>query len=58
MPLSLDFDRLGPLGFTGRQHVRDLWQQKNLPDVDTAKGVLPITIPAHGVMLYKLTLAR
>ncbi|MEI9863739.1 MAG: NPCBM/NEW2 domain-containing protein [Limisphaerales bacterium] len=34
-----------------------LWRQKNLPDVD-AKGVLPLTIPAHGVLLYKLTAAE
>jgi len=26
--------------------------------VDTAKDSLPMTIPAHGVMLYKLTAAK
>jgi alpha-galactosidase len=58
LPVSLDFDQLAQLGLTGRQHVRDLWRQKDLPDADTAKGVWPMTIPAHGVMLYKLTAAR
>jgi alpha-galactosidase len=36
--------------------VRDLWRQKDLPDIaDTIKEDLSMTIPAHGVMLYKLT---
>jgi alpha-galactosidase len=55
IPVNLNFDQFAKLGFTGRQHVRNLWLQRNLPDVDAAKSVLPITIPAHGVMLYKLT---
>ncbi len=54
---GLEFNQLTKLGFTGKQHVRDLWRQKNLPDVDPATGVLPLTIPAHGVVLYKLTTA-
>jgi alpha-galactosidase len=56
-PASLDFDKAA-LGFTGRQQVRDLWRQKNLPDMDEAQAVLPIRIPAHGVVLYKLTTAK
>jgi len=28
-----------------------------LPDVDVATGVLKMTIPVHGVVLYKLTVA-
>jgi alpha-galactosidase len=58
LPVSLDFDKLAQLGLTGRQHVRDLWRQKDLPEADPAKGTWPMTIPAHGVMLYKLTAAR
>jgi alpha-galactosidase len=57
-PVSQDFNQLAQLGFTGTQHVRDLWRQKNLADVDAAAGVLPLTIPGHGVLLYKLTAAK
>ena len=57
-PATLDFDRLGQLGFSGKQHVRDLWRQSDLRDVDATSGVLPLTIPAHGVVLYKLTAAK
>jgi alpha-galactosidase len=56
-PASLEFNQLAQLGFTGAQHVRDLWRQSNLPDVDAATGVLKMTIPVHGVVLYKLTSA-
>ena len=57
-PENLQFKSLVPLGFTGTQHVRDLWRQKNLADVNAADGILPLTIPAHGVVLYKLTAAN
>ena len=54
-PLELNFDKLASLGLTGKQHVRDLWRQQNLPDVNAATGTLKMTLPVHGVMLYKLT---
>jgi alpha-galactosidase len=57
-PVNLDFNQLAAFGFTGKQHVRDLWRQKDLADIDAANGVLPLTIPTHGVMLYKLTKAK
>ncbi len=57
-PVKLDFNQLAALGYKGRLHVRDLWRQNDLPDVDAANGVLPLTIPAHGVVLYKLTAAK
>ncbi len=57
-PVKLEFNQLASLGFKGRRHVRDLWRQSDLPDVDTAKGILPLTIPAHGVLLYKLSPAK
>ena len=57
-PANLQFNQLAQLGFTGQQHVRDLWRQSDLPDVDATSGVLPLTIPAHGVVLYKLTAAK
>lgn len=56
---TIRFNKLVYAGFKGRIHVRDLWRQKDLPDVaDPIQGALTMTIPAHGVMLYKLTEAQ
>ena len=57
-PANLDFKSLAQLGFSGQQHVRDLWRQKDLADVNAAAGSLPLAIPAHGVVLYKLTAVK
>jgi alpha-galactosidase len=57
-PVNLEFNQLALLGFNGRLHVRDLWRQSDLPDVDAAKSVLPLAIPGHGVQLYKVSPAR
>jgi alpha-galactosidase len=56
-PLKLDFKQFTQLNLSGKQHVRDLWRQKNLPDVDT-DGTIELTVPAHGVELYKFTSAK
>jgi hypothetical protein len=35
--------------------VRDLWRQKDLPDInDTTREMLAMTLPAHGVMIYRV----
>ena len=52
-----DFDNsygLSPSGLnlTGKYDVRDLWQRKDLGDVD---GTLTINVPSHGAILLKLT---
>lgn len=47
-----DFDKLG---FIGKLNVRDLWRQKDIATIDCQKDQLPITIPIHGVLLYKFT---
>jgi alpha-galactosidase len=39
------------LGLTGRQPVRDLWQQKNL---GMAQDVFRAQVPAHGAILLKI----
>ena len=57
-PVTLDFNQLAQLGFKGNQQVRDLWRQKDVTVVDPATGSLPLTIPAHGVVLYKLTTVK
>jgi alpha-galactosidase len=54
-PADLSFSDFATLNLSGKQHVRDLWRQKNLVDVDTDGGSLPLTVPAHGVVLYKFT---
>jgi alpha-galactosidase len=55
---SIEFKAFNTLGIKSRQRVRDLWRQVNLPDIEEpSKDALKITIPAHGVELYKLTAA-
>ncbi|MGO8839240.1 MAG: putative Ig domain-containing protein [Limisphaerales bacterium] len=56
---KISFNKMIYMGLTGRQHVRDLWRQQDLPDIaDTMKTSFPVTIPAHGVQLYKFTAAK
>jgi alpha-galactosidase len=50
-PADLQFKEFGKLGLSGKQHVRDLWRQKELGVVNAAKDKLPLIIPAHGVVL-------
>jgi len=49
------FNKLGKIGLSGKQHVRDLWRQQALPD---AEGKLTVSVPAHGVLLLKFTGAK
>ncbi|MGA2620286.1 MAG: glycoside hydrolase family 27 protein [Thermoguttaceae bacterium] len=52
---SIAFNKLASIGIAGKQHVRDLWRQKDLSDVqDTVK----LTIRAHGVVLLKFAPAK
>jgi alpha-galactosidase len=64
---TISFNKLHFLGFNTKQHVRDLWRQKDLPDLAAPfeKDVggplvepIKMTLPAHGVMLYKLSAAE
>ena len=57
-PMELSFKDFAKLGLAGRQVPRDLWRQKNLAAVDTAMDSLPLTIPAHGVVLCKFTTVK
>ena len=57
-PVKLDFSDFAKLNLSGKQTVRDLWRQMDVATIDTAKDSLPLTIPAHGVALYKLTAAQ
>ena len=56
-PVEISFNDFAKLNLSGKQTVRDLWRQKNVAMIDTAKDALPLTIPAHGVVLYKFTAA-
>lgn len=54
--VKLDFDKFRYIDITTPHHVRDLWRQKDLPDiVKFPADKLKMTLPAHGVQLYKLT---
>jgi alpha-galactosidase len=51
---SFDFNKLEYLGIHGRQSVRDLWRQADLPDITTSDGALfRVNVAAHSVELYK-----
>lgn len=50
---ELNYSDFTKLGLKGNLKVRDLWRQKDLSSVDILKGTLSVTIPAHGIMLYK-----
>jgi len=46
------FNKFSRIGFgEGKLIARDLWRQKDLPDIETN---LPLDIPAHGVLLLKI----
>ncbi len=59
IPVNIEFSKLDFVGIHGHQHVRDLWRQKNLPDIaDTSKELFKVNIAAHSVELYKFTAAK
>ncbi|MEI8290089.1 MAG: alpha-galactosidase [Verrucomicrobiota bacterium] len=58
VPMNQNLENLNQFGLAGRLQIRDLWRQKNLPDVDVNGGFLTLAIPAHGVVLCKLTTAK
>jgi alpha-galactosidase len=49
---AFTYDKLDSIGLTGVLHVRDLWQQRDLPD---SNGGIAGNIPAHGVLLLRLS---
>jgi alpha-galactosidase len=53
--LNLSYKDFEKLGITGRQRVRDLWRQKDISTIEAKSGQLPVTVPVHGVLLYKFT---
>lgn len=57
-PMEIQFTDFAKLNLSGKQTARDLWRQKDMLTVDTAKDSLPLMIPAHGVVLYKFTATK
>jgi alpha-galactosidase len=57
-PVTLDFKDFTGIGLSGQLHVRDLWRQKDLADLDAQAGTLPLTVPAHGVILCKFSTGK
>jgi alpha-galactosidase len=56
VPENVDFNKLNFIGINGPQHVRDLWREKDLPDIAGSYGeIFKVTVAAHGVELYKFT---
>ncbi len=56
---QINFGKFSRIGLNGSYHIRDLWKHTDLPDIaDARTTVLPIIIPAHGVVLYKLSSAK
>jgi alpha-galactosidase len=55
---NVDFNQFAAAGLSGTLHVRDLWRQENVADVNTDSGSLALKVPAHGVVLYKFTTAK
>ncbi|HTL19064.1 MAG TPA: putative Ig domain-containing protein, partial [Patescibacteria group bacterium] len=53
--LKLNFHQFAKLGLKDKATVRDLWRQKDVATLDCAKDALPLSIPGHGVFLYKFT---
>lgn len=49
------FNKLGRSCMPGKLHARDLWRQTDLPDTN---GSVTVLVPAHGVVLLKLTTVK
>lgn len=51
--IALNYSDFKKLGLKGNLKVRDLWRQKDLVSINIEKDKLPLSIPAHGVLLYR-----
>jgi alpha-galactosidase len=57
-PATLAFKDFAKIGVSGKAVARDLWRQKDVTTIVPAQDALSLTIPAHGVLLYKFTLVK
>ncbi len=53
--VQMTYHEFKKLGIGGQQSVRDLWRQKDIGSINTSRAQLPVTVPVHGVVLYKFT---
>jgi alpha-galactosidase len=59
VPVNFAFRKLDFIGIHGRQHVRDLWRQKDLPDIaNSQNNLFKVNIAAQSAELYKFTAAK
>jgi alpha-galactosidase len=56
--VDLSYKDFDTLGIKGKFTVRDVWRQKDIETIETNTGQLTLKVPAHGVLLYKLTSAK
>lgn len=52
---NLRYGDFSKLGLKGRLKIRDLWRQKDIAVIDSRKDKLLLRVPAHGVLLYKIS---
>jgi len=52
--LELEFRDFARLKVAGKINVRDLWRQQDVAALKTAEDPLSVSIPPHGVVLYKM----
>lgn len=53
--VELNYGDFSKLGIKSLVTVRDLWRQKDIATIDSQKDKLLLNVPAHGVLLYKVT---
>ena len=53
--VELSYKDFEKIGLNGKFNVRDVWRQKNISNIETKTGELLLKVPAHGVLLYKLS---
>ncbi|KAA8482450.1 alpha-galactosidase [Arcticibacter tournemirensis] len=58
-PVNLSFSDFSKLGIAGKQKVRDVWRQKDIAVIGKGgKNALQLSVPVHGVLLYKFTVSK
>jgi len=53
--VELSYKDFEKIGLNGKFKVRDVWRQKDISTIETKTGELLLKVPAHGVLLYKLS---
>jgi alpha-galactosidase len=56
--VEISFNDFAKLGLNGKFLVRDLWRQTDIANINTQTDELALNVPAHGVLLYKLSQSK